>query len=420
VLTIGAPIRAQVTIGANIDPNEGSLLDLKTSDESVNATKGLLLPRVQLTDLTKLYPMFTGNYDPAENAKHVGLTVYNMKGITWTGVPSGLYVWDGAKWSCINVKPTLATCDPLYYEPDVTKYVDITVKVPDEFGNSTGTKNLRFLTYNLGANPNMTVKEQMAYVSTMTKPEEDITVFGGLYQWGRKDPEHSLRCSMTDKPGSFTTTRYSTAEAAAAGGQFVHGNNDWLNPAVTTLWGNGLEIGSGGNDSPVKNTAYDPCPPGYRVPTQYEWALLGNEDGYPDDNIIDGMQSITASGKLGFSGIVWVPVSEGKASTSWSGGKTNGFALYDETVWNTATEKTNLIADNAPEPLLFLPAGGYRPHNSADLVSEVGNYGRYWSSVVSSSSSQSNGMHFEKNAVEMGIFSFRCALGLSVRCVAEW
>ncbi|MDR0427741.1 MAG: hypothetical protein LBH12_03960, partial [Dysgonamonadaceae bacterium] len=62
VLTIGAPVRAQVTIGANIDPNEGSLLDLKTSDESVNSSKGLLLPRVQLADLNKLYPMFSSGY----------------------------------------------------------------------------------------------------------------------------------------------------------------------------------------------------------------------------------------------------------------------------------------------------------------------------------------------------------------------
>ncbi|MDR0427606.1 MAG: hypothetical protein LBH12_03265, partial [Dysgonamonadaceae bacterium] len=97
-LLIGAPsVRAQMTIGANLDPNEGSLLDLKTSDESVNATKGLLLPRVQLTDLTKLSPMFNGSYDPAENAKHVGLTVYHVHGCP-VPIPSGIYVWDGSEW----------------------------------------------------------------------------------------------------------------------------------------------------------------------------------------------------------------------------------------------------------------------------------------------------------------------------------
>jgi hypothetical protein len=60
VLLIGAPGRAQVTIGASIEPNKGAFLDLKQRDPDANNTtsdKGLLLPRVQLTDLTKLYPM---------------------------------------------------------------------------------------------------------------------------------------------------------------------------------------------------------------------------------------------------------------------------------------------------------------------------------------------------------------------------
>ncbi|MDR0428080.1 MAG: hypothetical protein LBH12_05705, partial [Dysgonamonadaceae bacterium] len=64
-LLIGVPVCAQVTIGASIEPNKGAFLDLKQRDPDTNNTtsdKGLLLPRVQLTDLTKLYPMFTGSY----------------------------------------------------------------------------------------------------------------------------------------------------------------------------------------------------------------------------------------------------------------------------------------------------------------------------------------------------------------------
>jgi hypothetical protein len=50
--------------------------------------------------------MFTGSYDPAENAKHIGLTVYNLNiypvnadiidGKEYN--PIGLRVWDGSRW----------------------------------------------------------------------------------------------------------------------------------------------------------------------------------------------------------------------------------------------------------------------------------------------------------------------------------
>jgi hypothetical protein len=89
--------RAQVTIGANEDPNKGALLDLKENTGSVSATKGLLLPRVNLTDLNELYPMFTGTYNAEEKNKHIGLTVYNVEDGMGRWIPAGIYVWDGTK-----------------------------------------------------------------------------------------------------------------------------------------------------------------------------------------------------------------------------------------------------------------------------------------------------------------------------------
>jgi hypothetical protein len=330
-------------------------------------------------------------------------------------IPGGIYVWDGTRWNDIYV---------------ATKYVDITVDVPDEDGNSTGKKTLRFLTYNLGANPNMTVKEQMAYVSTMTKPEEDITVFGGLFQWGRKDAEHSLRCDKDDVPGSFIETPYPSADYDPSTSHvFVWGVNDWITPQKGDLWGNG------GGASGQEDTNYtgnqnvnNPCPSGYRVPTEYEWALLGHDAGGSDnfwDDYLNTSDHSTSSG-LGFipdgnPGIVWVPVSEGNASTSWKPGATCGYALYTFGEWDGAalgykTGNDPLTDADAPEPLLFLPAGGDRYYYDGG-VRYTGIYGYYWSSVVYGPDSYS--MYFVSSNVYADYNNSR-ALGMSVRCVSEF
>ncbi|MDR0427083.1 MAG: hypothetical protein LBH12_00610 [Dysgonamonadaceae bacterium] len=113
-LFISAPqVRAQVTIGASIDPNEGAFLDLKTSNDKVNATRGFGLPRVQLTEPDKLYPMLEDPNTPgvpiagyetpeeitAMHEKHIGLTVFN---VALSGeMPAGVYIWNGSMWSML-------------------------------------------------------------------------------------------------------------------------------------------------------------------------------------------------------------------------------------------------------------------------------------------------------------------------------
>ena len=108
--------KAQVTIGFNEDPASGALLQLKeVSDQSgttANATKGLLMPRVELTNPNELYPMFeqssgsgvpTAEYvqkKPGLDKSHTGLIVYNVK-VTNYFCP-GLYVWDGQTWQPLS------------------------------------------------------------------------------------------------------------------------------------------------------------------------------------------------------------------------------------------------------------------------------------------------------------------------------
>lgn len=110
ILSVGST-KSQVTIGSGEAPRAGALLDLKdgTGTGDATATKGMMLPRVKLTDLDKLK---MGNNEildgtTSEHSKHTGLWVYNISGAPipkCAPIPDGVYIWDGAKWKGIGVE----------------------------------------------------------------------------------------------------------------------------------------------------------------------------------------------------------------------------------------------------------------------------------------------------------------------------
>lgn len=88
---------AQVTIGSIVPPASGALLDLKQNEEGA-ATKGLLLPRVNLTNKEELYPMFESGYDSSEKTEHIGLLVYNTNTDACEEIYPGIHIWNGVSW----------------------------------------------------------------------------------------------------------------------------------------------------------------------------------------------------------------------------------------------------------------------------------------------------------------------------------
>lgn len=84
----------QVVIGSLGFPAEGALLDLKEKEGEASATKGFLMPRVTLTDLTKLSPLVNVENE-ANKAKHKGLQIYHVGG---NNIDEGLKIWNGSKW----------------------------------------------------------------------------------------------------------------------------------------------------------------------------------------------------------------------------------------------------------------------------------------------------------------------------------
>ncbi|MDR2474781.1 MAG: hypothetical protein LBD45_02880 [Bacteroidales bacterium] len=106
LLPIGS-LSAQVTIGADVEPQKAALLELATQQadgDNVTSTKGgLIIPRVKLVSATTLEPFiattdpdWTNNATTKIKEKHAGLIVYNLTANTTFS--KGLYVWDGAEW----------------------------------------------------------------------------------------------------------------------------------------------------------------------------------------------------------------------------------------------------------------------------------------------------------------------------------
>ncbi|NDV97374.1 hypothetical protein D0T84_21095, partial [Dysgonomonas sp. 521] len=126
---------AQITIGANLEPEKGALLNLKTTDVAgANSSQGLGMPRVYLVDENALFPMFdkdksdAGDYKDSKgntvldrttaDKTHIGLTVYNIS--DEDPFCPGIYVWHGTVWERLpepctgNTQPTNLIFAPNY------------------------------------------------------------------------------------------------------------------------------------------------------------------------------------------------------------------------------------------------------------------------------------------------------------------
>jgi len=331
----------------------------------------------------------------------------------------------------IEVLTIINPCEANSYFEDLSRFTEFKVKValdgnenPIGSSSPTHTQSMRFLTYNLGAKPNLTPKEQMAYPGAF----RDITVYGGWYQWGRQDNRHTFRCAYpTSDETKFRSTKIDYATLPGGDdGRFVVDVYDWLTPSTDNLWGNGLLAANGGNEGGAKGN-YDPCPAGYRVPTQHEWALLGYENGSITDFVNDRFNTSGAVTPTQ-SGLVWVRVSNGlpdnTSGSLWPnvGTNMNGFVLYDYEEWyNSGKPTSNLTAAGAPEPLMFLPHSGIREQGTG--LGESVSY-MYWTSTIDDKTaftytSRNLTLWHESVEGDNSIAGADRVNGLPVRCIQE-
>jgi len=173
--------------------------------------------------------------------------------------------------------------------------------------------------------------------SRVATASDDAHAYGDLYQWGRYNDGHEYR-------GSSTTSTNATTSVPNGGnpwdGLFITEASspyDWLTPQDNNLW-QGV---SGTNN---------PCPSGFRIPTEAEWEA---------------------------------------ERSSW----------------------VSNDADGAFGSVLKLTVGGYR-YTSDGSLGNVGSDGTYWSSTVDGSNARYLG--FTSSTTNMGFiyraygFSIRC------------
>jgi uncharacterized protein (TIGR02145 family) len=240
-------------------------------------------------------------------------------------------------------------------------------------------EGLTFMCYNLGANPNMTIAEQMAYPSPTGTGVTDATVYGDLYQWGRIADGHEKRNSPDVNGGSGATSISYDANSQIPYGHAWYGKFVYFSGYPQDWHGNS---NSDQNDDLWNFTAYpsnNPCPAGWRVPTQEEWGSIfrgGTTSGPP---------------YMSSSGNTW----------TWNSSGTPGYKIS---------------VDGGTTTSLFLPATGNRSLSDAMLYN-AGQSGLYWSTTVN-----------DKNAHTIIFISINVSLssnmprtgGNSVRCIEDY
>ena len=97
-----AHVNAQVRIGGNAAPNRATVLDLNATD-AATGTKGLALPRVNLTSNTMQITTGVANL--------AGMMVYN----TSTILGAGIYSWIGGVWKKVDAVPAPTPADSGFY-----------------------------------------------------------------------------------------------------------------------------------------------------------------------------------------------------------------------------------------------------------------------------------------------------------------
>ena len=311
---------------------------------------------VTVTSLPAQPSTITGWTVVEKGATSLKYSVTNVSGVTynWT-LPSGWTKTAGGTTNSIIVTAPTTTGN---YTITVTPSNNscngtartLSVRVGCGAYNTSG-KWLDFMCYNLGADTSIDPMTSVA-----GNADGSGGTFGYLYEWGRKEDGHQKRTSGT------TSTLATSDNPGHA--NFITNPNvpyDWRSPKNDNLWG-------------ATKTANDPCPSGWRIPTQAEWGSI-----FMGGTTTGTLSSATAN--------TWTSITTG---TSY--GVKIGSAL-------------------------FLPYAGFRDYDGNFATTSINDFILfYWSSTPHNDSSYYLRVYFTD--VSPGYDGPRAG-GLSVRCIAQ-
>jgi hypothetical protein len=259
--------------------NNGAGVGIGTSVPSASA-------KVEIASTTQgfLPPRMTTTQRDAIASPAAGLTIYNV-------TVNCLQWWNGTFWydGCGNNLQLQYPSGSVFCSSGPTLILDVT--------NPTTGKI--WMDRNLGAS-------QIATSST------DAAAYGDLYQWGRGNDGHQCRTSVT------SSTLSSTDQPGNA--NFILAPNtpfDWRSSQNANLW-QGI------------NGVNNPCPTGYRLPTETE--LNAERLSWGSQNYLGAFASplkLTRTGVRNYSGVLTVVGTTAGYWTSTASGSNSANLSFD-------------------------------------------------------------------------------------------
>ncbi|MDR1707823.1 MAG: fibrobacter succinogenes major paralogous domain-containing protein [Prevotella sp.] len=391
----------QVTIGSGIDPNKGALLDIKEFDpndpktDNTTATKGMLLPRV---NLDKLKPTTDselaksiGSSETWNKNAHIGLTVYNVKEDQCAEIPKGVFTWTGTEWV----------------------YLGQSALAPGVFEFTDPRDGEKYLYGNFGSTAGDWMLENLRYI-----PQSSDGYPG--YSEGVVD----IVSPYTDKyyayPGPYGIYDPATAQINWAKG--------WKKTGVLYNWPAALNVGGGPDNTPNPDNTNQAdgqpgdntdkqfrgvCPQGWHVPSDKEWNEL---EAYIYQHAED-FSSYTKEQREAYNqSEPWQESWSTGALDTWRPALTTkdgqGKALKSPCKIIEGADETNGLSLPTKKSGFGVVFAGYAANN---FVSHLGVYAYFWSS---SSRATANRITREINMDEAGVYRTHNSpiLYYSVRC----
>ncbi|NDV70243.1 FISUMP domain-containing protein [Dysgonomonas sp. 25] len=357
-LTTTISLHGQVTIGSNTPPRVGALLDLT---EGATTTRGLKMPRVELTNLKPTTPAElsasiggTGNWVLAD---HTALAVYNTKESDHCAVEpihEGLYVFDGEQWQFLGKKGSTSAAVYEVIDPR-----DNQVYLARNFGSTAGDwmlENLRYIPNNTDAGfTGFTHTAVNSYTAKhWSYPWKGPTGTGGTYNATQAEADWDSRAGLFYNWSAATNGENSEIVDQGQVAGIVPGADE-VEVKKETI--------AGAKNGKIRGI----CPPNWHVPTDREWNALEKE-------LTEHASSYSATANS-----TW--------SSTWETGTSTPAAGWRGTIHGEAMKSECELPGHSygsPNGKSFSTTqGGFNAvlagRTYLNSVSIYGNYGSFWS-----------------------------------------
>lgn len=246
-----------------------------------------------------------------------------------------------------------------------TYAAELTVSVSQAAGDEDGSRNY-VDEYGIDRGAGITIGG-LTWATVNCGYESTGYPYGKMFQWGRKNGQGYRDDKYEDATETVIADMWEGSNGTESPGTFYKADSeslfgyDWISEGSDDFWNKGAE------ENPIKNTDFDPCPEGWRIPTAFEFKKLAEAGTWE-----------------------WT-VQEDR----------NGYLIQD--------------TENA-ESALFLPAGG-RINTSDGLACDRNIEGYYW--TISTSEAGSSAYLYFHSAHHTINSSGSRAGGCLVRCIQE-